>query len=101
LGEAASVLQEDADGHGLDVDITESVEVRHHCLEHRSLVGRTGREVLVDGHGRRALVRLLVAAELAATLRTVPHRGHAGKAYDPRKCRPRPGGTCRPRSVSE
>ena len=77
---------------GLEVDRAERLEMCRDDLEDRALALRAGREVLVERHRRRALVRLLVATELACALRADP--GHQSLTVGstsrrrPRACRP-------------
>ena len=75
LEERADRLDEDADRDRLDVDRAEGVEVGHHRVEDRTLPLRSGGEVLLEGHRRRALVRLLGAGEAAPARRARP-RSH-------------------------
>src|SRR4051812_38453299 len=64
LGELVRALQEDADGDRLDVHGSERVDVRHHRIEHWPLVQWPRREVLLERHRRRTVVRLPRLAEL-------------------------------------
>src|ERR671911_2047989 len=73
--EAPRLLDEDADRDGLDVDGAQRDDVVVYSLEHRSLMWWARREVLVERHRRRALVRLARASEPPATRRAHPS-GH-------------------------
>src|SRR5437016_2284615 len=72
LGERAGPFEEDPHRDGLDVDGPHGAEVAHDLLEDRPLVGWSRGEVLIEGHGRGALVGLLDPSELAPASRTLP-----------------------------
>src|SRR5581483_9924340 len=80
LGELADVLQEDPHRHRLDVDGPDRVEMVHDGIEHGPLVRRTGGEVVLERHGRSALVGLPGPAELAPAGRTGPSLSHRWRA---------------------
>src|SRR3954453_15545467 len=89
LGERAGSLEEDPDRHGLDVDVAERLRVGQDGLEHRALVRRPGGEVLLEVHGRGALVALALPSEAPLARRAGPS-GH--ERHDDSARRSTPGG---------
>lgn len=62
----AVTFEEDANRHGLHMNVAERAQVGRHRLEDRSLERWACREVLVDRHGWTALVRLATSEDPVA-----------------------------------